>query len=149
VEPCGYRTLDGLRLERGYRAFGTDLTAADTPDTAGLSFCVDTSKAFVGREAILSDREAEPSTRLRTLLVGGEGYVPIYGGEAVHDGRDVVGRVRSCAFGFTVRRNVALASLPFAFGPGSALAVDVFGELVPAEVADDVVVDPEHKRIRS
>jgi 4-methylaminobutanoate oxidase (formaldehyde-forming) len=149
VEPCGYRSLDGLRLERGYRAIGTDLTAADTPDAAGLSFCVDTSKAFVGGEAILSGREAEPSTRLRTLLVGGERYVPVYGGEAVHDGRDVVGRVRSCAFGFTVRRNVALASLPFALGPGAEVTVEVFGELVPAQVAEDVVVDPEHQRIRS
>ena len=67
----------------------------------------------------------------------------------MHAGRDVVGRVRSCAFGFTVRRNIALAYLPFAFGPGSAVRVEVFGELVPAEVAEDVVVDPEHKRVRS
>ena len=80
VEPCGYRALDGLRLERGYRAYGTDLTAADTPDEAGLAFCVDISKAFVGRDAILSARQTEPSpTRLRTLLIVGERYLPIFG----------------------------------------------------------------------
>jgi glycine cleavage system aminomethyltransferase T/glycine/D-amino acid oxidase-like deaminating enzyme len=149
VEPCGYRALEGLRLERGYRAFGTDLTGVDTPDEAGLSYCIDTSKAFVGRDAILSGRETEPSTRLRTLLVGGERYLPIYGGEAVHDGRDVVGRVRSCAFGFTVRRNVALAYLGSGFRPGVEVKIEVFGELVPAEVTEDVLVDPENQRVRS
>jgi glycine cleavage system aminomethyltransferase T/glycine/D-amino acid oxidase-like deaminating enzyme len=150
VEPCGYRALEGLRLERGYRAYGTDLTAADTPDEAGLAFCVDVSKEFVGRDAILAARQTEPPpTRLRTMMVGAERYLPIYGGEAVDDGRGVVGRVRSCAFGFTVRRNIALAYLPSAFGPGSEVGVEVFGELIPAEVAEDVVVDPEHTRVRS
>ena len=149
LEPCGYRVLDGLRLERGNRSFGTDLTAADTPDEAGLGFCVDPSKEFVGREAVLGARRAGPSTRLRTLLVGGDAYLPAYGGEAVHaDGR-VVGRLRSCAYGFTVRGNVALAYLPPAFETGARLEVEVFGELVPAQVADDVLVDPEGKRVRS
>jgi 4-methylaminobutanoate oxidase (formaldehyde-forming) len=67
LEPCGYRCLDGLRLERGYRYLGTDLTAADTPDEAGLSFCIDLSKDFLGRDALLAMREARPpSRRLRT-----------------------------------------------------------------------------------
>jgi glycine cleavage system aminomethyltransferase T len=149
VEPCGYRALEGLRLERGYRAYGTDLTAADTPDEAGLAFCVDVSKAFVGRDPILAARQTEPPTRLRTLMVGAEQYLPIYGGEAVDDGRGVVGRVRSCAFGFTVHRNIALAYLPSAFGPGSEVRVEVFGELIPAEVAEGVMVDPKHTRVRS
>jgi 4-methylaminobutanoate oxidase (formaldehyde-forming) len=149
VEPCGYRVLDGLRLERGYRYFGVDLTASDTPDEAGLSFCVDASKDFVGREALLAARAAAPGKRLRTLLVGGEDYLSIYGGEAVHDGDEVIGRLRSCAYGFTVGRNLALAYLPPALGPGDRLEVDVFGDLVPALVAEDVLVDPEGKRMRS
>jgi glycine cleavage system T protein len=149
VEPCGYRVLDGLRLERGYRYFGTDLTANDTPDEAGLSFCVDPSKEFVGREALLAARAASLSRRLRTLLVGNEGYVTVYGGEAVLAGGDVVGRLRSCAYGYTVRRNVALAYLPSDLGIGDRVDVEVFGDSVPAEVADDVLVDPEGKRVRS
>ena len=52
------------------------------------------------------------SRRLRTLTVGDEDYMTIYGGEAVrHDGT-IVGRVRSCGYGYTVRRNVALATVP-------------------------------------
>jgi glycine cleavage system aminomethyltransferase T/glycine/D-amino acid oxidase-like deaminating enzyme len=149
LEPCGYRVLEGLRLERGYRAFGTDLTESDSPDEVGLSFCVDVSKDFVGRDAVLSARETGPSAHLRTLLVGNDAYLTIYGGEAVHAEGDVVGRVRSCAYGFTVRRNVAFASLPPAFSPGDRVEVEVFGDLVPAEVAEDVLVDPDGKRVRS
>lgn len=149
LEACGYRVLDGLRLERGYRYFGTDLTASDTPDEAGLSFCVQASKDFVGREELLAARSAVPAKRLCTLLVGDEDYLTVYGGEAVRAGDEVVGRLRSCAYGFTVGRNLAFAYLPPALGPGDRLEVEVFGDLVPAEVAEDVLVDPEGKRMRS
>jgi glycine cleavage system aminomethyltransferase T/glycine/D-amino acid oxidase-like deaminating enzyme len=149
LEPCGYRVLDGLRLERGFRYFGTDLTASDTPDEAGLSFCVDASKDFVGRDALLAARSAGPAKRLRMLLVGDDDYLTIYGGEAVRAGDEVVGRLRSCTYGFTVGRNLALAYLPPALGPRDRLKVEVFGDLVPAEVTDDVLVDPQGKRMRS
>jgi dimethylglycine oxidase len=149
LEPCGYRVLDGLRLERGYRYFGIDLTAGDTPDDAGLSFCVDVSKDFVGRQALLDARASRQARRLRTLLVGDEEYVTIYGGEAVFFGGEVVGRLRSCAYGYAVRRTVALAYLPWTVGVGDRVEVEVFGERVPADVADDVLIDPEGKRVRS
>lgn len=149
VEPCGYRALEGLRLERGYRAFGTDLTAGDSPDDAGLSFCIDVSKAFIGRDALVASRERRAGKRLRTLLVGEEPYLPIYGGEAVLADGDVTGRIRSCAYGFTVRRNVGFAYLPPELAAGDEVAVEVFGSLVPATVTEDVLVDPEGKRVRS
>ena len=149
IEPCGYRVLDGLRLERGYRSFGSDLTASDTPDEAGLAFCADVSKGFIGREALLAGRSAGPAKLLRTLFIGDEDYLTVYGGEAVRAGDEVVGRLRSCAYGFTVGRNLGLAYLPPAWGPGDRVQVEVFGDLVPAEVAEDVLVDPEGKRVRS
>jgi 4-methylaminobutanoate oxidase (formaldehyde-forming) len=148
LEACGYRCLDGLRLERGYRYFGTDLTAGDTPDEAGLSFCVDLSKDFLGRDALLAAREAgPPERRLRTLTIG-EGYVTVYGGEAVHDGDRVVGRLNSAAFGYTVDRMLGTAYLASSMVPGDEVAVEVFGELVPAQVAADVMVDPGGERVR-
>jgi 4-methylaminobutanoate oxidase (formaldehyde-forming) len=85
--------------------------------------------------------------RLRTLLVGGDGYLTIYGGEAVYTGGEVVGRVRSAAYGFTVRRNVALAKLPADLPEGADVQVDVLGELVPAVVAADVLYDPKNERV--
>jgi glycine cleavage system T protein len=139
LEPVGYRAIDSLRIEKGYRYLGTDLTAGDDPFAAGLGAFVALEKDFVGREA-LEERRADASRPiLRTLLVGGEGYVAIYGGEAVLAGEEVVGRVRSCAYGYTVGRNVALVYLPPEVA-ASALSVEVFGDRVPAELGADVLV---------
>jgi glycine cleavage system aminomethyltransferase T/glycine/D-amino acid oxidase-like deaminating enzyme len=149
IEPGGYRVLESLRMEKGYRYMGTDISAGDTPYDAGLGFCVALDKGeFNGREA-LAEAAARGRTRaLRTLLVGGADYVPLYGGEAVRvDGR-TVGRARSCAYGFTVKRNIAYAYLPADLAEGAAVAVEVLGEPVAAEVGADVLYDPEHLRVR-
>jgi 4-methylaminobutanoate oxidase (formaldehyde-forming) len=126
-EPVGYQALDSLRIEKGYRYFGTDLTASDTPFDSGLGFAV-----AKGKHPKL---DRNPPTRLRTLLVGGEEYLTLYGGEAVHRGGEVIGRVRSAAYGFTVQRNVALAKLPSQLGVGAEVEVNVMGQLVPATVS--------------
>jgi glycine cleavage system aminomethyltransferase T/glycine/D-amino acid oxidase-like deaminating enzyme len=138
ITPGGYRVLDSLRMEKGYRYYGTDMGLLDTPYEAGLGFCVDREKwPHIPREV---------ARRLRTLAVGGEGYAPIYGGEAVlHEGR-VVGRLRSCAYGFTVRRNLAYSYLPVELAPGAQVEVEVFGELVPATVLKDRVLEPQPAR---
>ena len=129
-EPVGYQALDSLRLEKAYRYFGGDITSLDTPYEAGLGFCVAPGKR--------PELDREPPQRLRTLVVGpDEDYVTLYGGEAVHAGGEVIGRVRSAGYGFTVRRNIALAKLPAELEEGAEVAVDVFGELVPAVVAPD------------
>ena len=134
--PGGYRVLDSLRMEKGYRYYGTDMGLLDTPYEAGLGFCVDREK--------WPQIPPEVGRRLRTLAVGGEEYVPIYGGEAVlHQGR-VVGRLRSCAYGFTVRRNLAYSYLPVELKPGAEVEVDVFGDRVPAAVMKDRVLEPQH-----
>jgi glycine cleavage system aminomethyltransferase T/glycine/D-amino acid oxidase-like deaminating enzyme len=149
ITPGGYRALESLRLEKGYRYFGTDLTSSDTPYESGLGFCVALQKGdFNGRAALSRPGADEPSRRLRTLTAGDEEYVTIYGGEAVrHDGI-VVGRVRSCGYGYTVRGNVALATLPAELEQGTELTVDVFGDAVPAQIERDVLYDPDGERLR-
>jgi 4-methylaminobutanoate oxidase (formaldehyde-forming) len=148
---AGYRAVDSLRIEKGYRYLGTDLTMLDDPFEAGLASCVKLQKgSFIGREALATKYEAgQPTRRLRTVLVGGEDYIPIYGGEAVLVEGAAAGRLRSCAYGFTVRRNVGFAYLPSDSGPGDRLHVEVFGDHVPAEVAEDAVVDPDGARVRA
>jgi len=146
IAPGGYRVLDSLRLEKGYRYFGTDLTAGDDPLEAGLGFCVSWEKDFNGRAALDGK---EPARRLRTLLVGGEDYATVYGGEAIHRNGSVVGRVRSAGYGFTVGRNVALGYVPADLEEGVEVGVEVFGEIVPAEIAADVLYDPENERVRA
>jgi glycine cleavage system aminomethyltransferase T/glycine/D-amino acid oxidase-like deaminating enzyme len=146
MAPGGYRVLESLRLEKGYRYFGTDLTAGDTPLEAGLDFCVSWEKDFTGRAAL---EGREPKRRLRTLLVGNERYETVYGGEAIHVDGDVVGRVRSAGYGFTVGRNLALGYLPAGLAEGAELGIEVFGDLVPAEVARDTLYDEENERVRA
>jgi len=144
IRPGGYRVLDSLRMEKGYRYYGTDLTLLDNPLEAGLGFCVRFDKGdFNGREALLAAKAAGIRRRLRTLLVGEREYVAVYGGEAVYADGSIVGRLRSCSYGFTVGRNIAYSYLPVELGPGAHVDVDVFGRRVPAEVSRDAVLQRE------
>ena len=151
IRPVGYRVLDSLRMEKGYRAFGSDLTAGDTPDEAVLGFCValEQKGEFVGRAAVEAQRARGSERRLRTLLVGQGAYERVYGGEAVLAGDAVVGRVRSAAYGFTVGRMIATAYVPTALESGAPLTVEALGEHVAAEIGADVLYDPGNARIRA
>ncbi|HEY8816454.1 MAG TPA: FAD-dependent oxidoreductase [Candidatus Dormibacteraeota bacterium] len=141
IRPGGYRALDSLRMEKGYRYYGTDLTLLDNPYEAGLGFCVQLEKGeFNGRDALVAAREAGVKRRLRTLAIGAAEYLPIYGGEAVHGANSVVGRVRSCAYGFTAKKNLAYSYLPIALGPGADVHVEIFGSRVAATVTTDAVI---------
>ncbi|HEY6116305.1 MAG TPA: FAD-dependent oxidoreductase [Candidatus Dormibacteraeota bacterium] len=134
----GYRALDSLRMEKGYRYYGTDMGLLDTPFEAGLGFCVPRPK--------WPGLDRNPGRRLRTLAIGGADYIPIYGGEAVlREGR-VEGRLRSCAYGFTVSMNLAYAYLPVERGPSAQVEVEVFGRLVPATVMQDAVLSKRDVR---
>jgi 4-methylaminobutanoate oxidase (formaldehyde-forming) len=150
VRPIGYRVLDSLRMEKGYRAFGSDLTAGDTPDEAGLGFCValDRKGDFVGRAAVEAERERGSERRLRTLVAGDGAQELIYGGEAVMHQGGVIGRVRSAAYGYTVGRTIANAYLPAGLAEGTPLAIEALGRAVPAQIAADVLYDPENARVR-
>jgi glycine cleavage system aminomethyltransferase T/glycine/D-amino acid oxidase-like deaminating enzyme len=135
ITPGGYRVLDSLRMEKGYRYYGTDMGLLDTPFEAGLGFAVDHEK--------WPGIERDVARRLRTLAVGEEEYLPIYGGEAVSSDGRVVGRLRSCAYGFTVRRNLAYSYLPVELKPGAAVSVEVFGEMISATVMRDRVLEAQ------
>jgi 4-methylaminobutanoate oxidase (formaldehyde-forming) len=152
VEPIGYRALESLRLEKGFRYFGAELTPRETPFEAGLDRFVRLDKGdFVGHEALLARRAAEPDgprRRLRTVLVGGPDWAPIYGGEAVRIDGEVVGRLRSAAFGYTVGRTVGTTYLPAHVAERTPIEVDVFADRVAGVVAADVLVDPNSDRMR-
>ncbi len=138
IRPGGYRVLESLRIEKGYRYFGTDLTASDTPHEGGVGFCVATGKDFIGAEALAA---AQPRHRLRTVVLDGDAYRCVYGGEAVRIDGTVAGRVRTSAYGFSVKRMVALATVPPEVEVGAAVTVDVLGEPVGARLAPDALLD--------
>jgi 4-methylaminobutanoate oxidase (formaldehyde-forming) len=150
VEPVGYYALNTLRLEKCFCYWGDDIGPADTPLEANLAAFVCFGKGdFVGRDALLRQRAAGPGRTLVPLVLDGDACV-LWGGEAIHlDGR-VVGRVRSAGYGHTLGTNIALAYLPGDLArPGTAVSLESFGRLVPAEVRPAPLWDPRGDRVRA
>jgi 4-methylaminobutanoate oxidase (formaldehyde-forming) len=152
IEPVGYKAVDSLRLEKGYRYWSTDLTPAENPYEAGLGFCVRLQKGdFVGREALLRIKAEGIQHKLCTITLTAEisDELDLYGGEAVYAGGRVVGRLRSAGWGYTVARHIGLVYLPPALSTtGTPLEVEAFGIRFAAEVAPDVLYDPAGVRLR-
>jgi 4-methylaminobutanoate oxidase (formaldehyde-forming) len=147
--PAGYRAIDSLRLEKGYRAWGSDITPEDTPLEAGLGFAVRLDKEFVGREALARQRGEGVARTLRTLSLA-EPTAMCLGNEPVFDRGGVVARVTSGGLGYATGTSLALAYLaPELAEPGAALEVEVFGERVGATVTTSAVYDPSGDRIRA
>ena len=142
----GYKAIDSLRLEKGYRVWGSDITADDTPDEAGLGFAVRRDKDFLGKEALLA--RPEPERRLACLTLADPRAVAL-GSEPVRVAGELVGRVTSGGFGYTVGRSIAYAYLPAASSePGTSVEVEIFGEWVAGEVAAEPLYDPGGERLR-
>ncbi len=144
----GYKAIDSLRLEKGYRVWGADITPDDTPFEAGLGFAVKLDKGeFTGREALLGKQE--PERRLCCLVLADPRMVAL-GSEPVRVEGRPVGRVTSGGYGYTVGCSIAYAYLPTADAvPGREVEVESFGERVAAEVVAEPLFDPASERVRS
>ncbi len=144
---AGYRAIDALRLEKGYRAWGTDIGPDDSPAEAGLDFAVCLEKRdFVGRAALVS--AGDPQRRLVCLVLDDPRAVAL-GSEPVRIGEQVLGRVTSGGYGYTVGRSIAYAYLPATQAVvGTEVGVEVFGEWIGATVAEEPLFDPRGVRIR-
>jgi 4-methylaminobutanoate oxidase (formaldehyde-forming) len=143
----GYRAIDSLRLEKGYRVWGADITPDDTPHEAGLAFAVRAGDDFLGAAA-LAERGA-PTRRLACLVLDDPRAVAL-GNEPVAVGGTVVGRVTSGGLGYTVGASIAYAYLPVEHAVvGAEVAVDVFGTWVGARVAAEPLYDPAGARVRA
>jgi 4-methylaminobutanoate oxidase (formaldehyde-forming) len=152
MRPAGYKAIDSLRLEKAYRYWSADITPAENPYEAGLGFCVRLDKGeFVGREALLRIRAEGVRRKLCTVTLapGVPEDLTLYGGEPVYAAGQLVGRLRSGGYGYTVGRHIGLVylDLPLA-ARGTPLEVEVFDRRWPGEVAPDVLYDPGGARIR-
>ena len=142
----GYKAIDSLRLEKGYRVWGSDITADDNPYEAGLGFAVKLDKEFLGKQALLE--AGEPTRRLCCLVLDDPRAVAL-GSEPVSVAGEPVGRVTSGGYGYTVDRSIAYAYLPAESSePGTVAEIEIFGERVRAEVAAEPLFDPSGERLR-
>jgi 4-methylaminobutanoate oxidase (formaldehyde-forming) len=146
----GYRAIDALRLEKGYRVWSSDITPDETPYEAGLGFAValDKSEPVLARDALVAARAAGPRKRLRCLVLDDPLDVCL-GNEPVRVEGEIVGRVTSGGQGFAVERSIAYAYLPPEAGIGTRGEVEVFGRWVGFEVAREPLYDRDNLRIRS
>jgi 4-methylaminobutanoate oxidase (formaldehyde-forming) len=146
----GYRAIDSLRLEKGYRVWGADITPDETPYEGGVGFCVKLDKGeFVGRESLVAAAGAGPRRRLACIVLEDPRRVAL-GNEPVRVDGEIVGRVTTGGYGYTVERSIAYAYLPPALAaPGTAVAIEIFGEWAEGEVAAEPLFDQAGERIRS
>ena len=147
---AGYRAIDALRIEKGYRVWSSDITPDETPFEAGLGFAValDKELEFIGRDALVTAKAAGPRKRLRCLVLDDPRSVCL-GNEPVRVDGEVVGRVTSGGYGFAVERSIAYAYLPpdrAAFGTRGE--IEVFGDWIGFEVVREPLYDAESARIR-
>ena len=148
---AGYRAIDALRLEKGYRVWSSDITPDETPFEAGLGFAValDKEPEFIGRDALVTAKSAGPRKRLRCLVLDDPRSVCL-GNEPVRVGDEIVGRVTSGGYGFAVERSIAYAYLPpDQAAIGTRGDVEVFGDWIGFEVAREPLYDPDGARIRA
>ncbi|MCX2965977.1 GcvT family protein [Gordonia aquimaris] len=142
---AGRIAFNSLRIEKGYRSAGTDMTIEHTPAAAGLDFAVRMSKDdFLGKSA-LAERGA-PS-RLRTLRFTDHAAV-VLGKEPVAVNGAVVGYITSAGWSATVGACLAYAWLPTDLADGSQVEISYQTTQYTAVVTSDPVVDPEMARIR-
>jgi glycine cleavage system aminomethyltransferase T/glycine/D-amino acid oxidase-like deaminating enzyme len=141
----GYRAIDSMRLEKGYRVWAADITPDETPHEAGLSFCVRDDKEFLGAAAL---RERPVERRLVCVVLEDPRSVAL-GNEPVAVGGDVVGRVTTGGYGYTVGRSIAYAYVaPEHADPGTTVAIDVFGRWVEGEIVREPLYDPAGDRLK-
>jgi 4-methylaminobutanoate oxidase (formaldehyde-forming) len=144
----GYRAIDSMRLEKGYRAWSSDLTAETDPYEAGLDFCVKLDKEFCGRDALLAAAERGPRRRLRPIVLPDPRVVPL-GHEPVRIDGIVRGRVTSAGAAYSLGACVAYAYLPADAGPGTAVEIDLAGRTETGTVTAEPLFDPSGARIRA
>jgi glycine cleavage system aminomethyltransferase T len=143
----GYRAIDSLRLEKGYRVWAADITPDETPYEAGLGFCVRKHGGFIGAGA-LGVGDGEPDKRLRCLVLEDPLSVAL-GNEPVRVDGEIVGRVTSGGYGYTVERSIAYAYMPAEIEIGVAVEIDIFGRWVAGELAREPLFDPKGERVRA
>ncbi len=146
----GRSAFSSMRLEKGYRAYGGDMTAEHHPYEAGLGFAVRLDAGdFLGRDS-LAELAGRPLARRLACLTLDDPHSVVMGSEPVYAGGDPAGYVTSAAYGYTVGKSIAYAWLPAELAsPGTPVEVEYFGRRLPAEVTEEPLFDPRMDRLRA
>jgi glycine cleavage system aminomethyltransferase T len=155
LRDAGYYAIDSLRLEKGYRAWGRELTPDVTPYQAGLGFAVNLDKGdFIGRAALFAAKATPPAKRLLSFVASSPDTSLAYGGELILRDGEPAGEVTSAAYGHSVNGVVALgyvatngAVVDAAF-LGGQFEIDIAGERVPVRASLKPPYDPAGAKLQ-
>jgi 4-methylaminobutanoate oxidase (formaldehyde-forming) len=152
VANAGHYAINSLRLEKGYRAWGAELSPADTPLEAGLGFAIDWDKPFLGREALLLQKRAGAKRRL-TIFILKDPEPVLWGGEPIYRHGKPVGYTTSGSYGHSVGGAIAMAYVNNASGVtpdfirAGRYEINIAGERYAVTPHLRAPYDPERKRI--
>ena len=151
---AGSRALSHLRLEKGYRSWGAEISAEMTPMAAGLGrFCrpdLPEKAHTIGRKAVLRERRTPPAKSLATLLFESPNTAGCWGSEPIFHGNTCVGYVTSGGYGWRTNTHIAVGWLSTDLcAVGTELSLEILGEHCRATVASDPLYDPKNTALRS
>jgi 4-methylaminobutanoate oxidase (formaldehyde-forming) len=152
IANAGHYAINSLRLEKGYRAWGAELSPDDTPLEAGLGFAIDWNKSFLGREALEKQKAAGLKRRL-VIFVLGDPEPMLWGGEPILRDGVPVGYTTSGSYGHTVGGAIAMGyvnhSQPITaeFITAGRYAINISGRPYSAKAFLQAPYDPQRKRI--
>ncbi len=145
---AGRGAFNSMRLEKGYRLWGTDMTSQHHPYESGLGFSIAKDKTgFVGCDA-LAARKEQPTDRVLRCLTVDDGTSIVLGKEPVFVNGEAAGYITSAAYGYSVRKPIAYAWLPAGVGIGDAVEIEYFGKRLAATVTAEPLFDPGMERLR-
>lgn len=149
VSNAGYRAIESLRLEKGYRYWGAELSPDYNPYQAGLGFCVALDKEhFIGREALRNIKTESTGLRLCCFTLDDSEPRLLFGGETISHNGNVLGVVTSGGYGHFIGKTIAYGYLPTEHADYSeGYAIEVFTETLAATRHASALYDPERKRI--
>jgi glycine cleavage system aminomethyltransferase T len=147
---AGYKAIDSLRLEKGYRYWSGEISPDYSPYDAGLGFAVKLDKGdFIGREGLLKQKENGSKQKLCCIAISDTRAIAL-GKEPIRSGDQIIGWVASGGYGYSVGMSLAYAYLPVECSkPGTPVSVEFFGTRVDAEVVKSPLWDPKGERIRA
>ena len=147
---AGYKAIDSLRLEKGYRYWSGEISPDYTPFEAGLGFAVKLDKGdFIGRDSLSKQKKTGLKQKLCCLTISDSRTIAL-GKEPIRVGDEIISWVTSGGYGYSVGMSVAYAYLPIEYSkPGTALNIEFFGTQVDAEVVKSPLWDPKGERIKA
>ena len=147
--PCGYRAIESLRLEKGYRAWGGEINTETNPYEAGLGFAVSLSKPkFIGRDALTTLKD-QITRKLVAITFDDIRQVPL-GNEPIRIDEKIVGRVKSGGQGYSIGKAIGYAYLPIEFATsGQQVDVEFFGTWCSGTVINGSLYDPDGLKIKA